>query len=237
MFSSLGVFNGNYHARMRALFGSSMIGYYIGDEPSGAVATDYSGLAFNGAYTGVTLGQPGIGDGLTCPLYDGANDFTQPPAGFRSAFNGAEGTVFGHSKFTGAVWADGVVRDLFNFQADANNRVRITKGITLDQIGFNYTAGGTVEFFISTILAGTLDFFYWAITWSKSGEIVVGYLNRASAGSATALGIWVGTPAAATTIIGALNSTPVEVTDGLIAHVGVLNRAATPAEMAAAAVI
>ena len=31
--------------------------------------------AHNGTYTGVTLGQPGIGDGLTCPLFDGANDY------------------------------------------------------------------------------------------------------------------------------------------------------------------
>ena len=50
---------------------------------------DISGNGFDGAYTGVTLGQDGIGDGNTCPLFDGANDFLDfYSAGFSSAFNG-----------------------------------------------------------------------------------------------------------------------------------------------------
>ena len=54
----------------------NLIAYWPMSEPSGGIAINAEGTAArNGAYTGVTLAQPGIGDGNTCPLFDGANDF------------------------------------------------------------------------------------------------------------------------------------------------------------------
>ena len=55
---------------------SSLIGFWPQNELSGGVSIDHSGLGHDGAYTGVTLGQPGVpGMGMTSPFYDGANDF------------------------------------------------------------------------------------------------------------------------------------------------------------------
>lgn len=49
--------------------GNSLFGYWPLNEASGASAFDYSGNARTGAYTNVTLGQPGIGDGNTAAAF------------------------------------------------------------------------------------------------------------------------------------------------------------------------
>src|SRR3990167_858112 len=233
-----GVARQSYLQKIIAMFGTSLIGYWpMGDE-AGTVAVDYSGNGYNGVYTGVTLGQGGIGDGLTCPLYDGANDYMQPPAGFRTAFNGPEGTVGGWARVSASgVWSDGQSRCLASIEADANNWVRIEKTGTLNTMSFLYVAGGTSEFQTSSALAGTLNFFHWALTWSKSGEVIFGYLNGAQVITSITLGIWVGVPAATLTVFGSRTSTPAVIWDGTKAHDFVLNRAATPAEVAAASAI
>ena len=95
------------------------IAYWMMDEKQGAVSYDMVTArntgARNGAYTGVTLGQPGIGDGNTSPLFDGANDFTNIySASFNAAFNGAEGTLgIWMRVFNVAVWTDGTGTDQF----------------------------------------------------------------------------------------------------------------------------
>src|SRR3954449_8950644 len=50
------------------------IGYWrLGEAPGGATASDVSGNANNGAYSGgITLGQPGFHGGDTAALFDGA---------------------------------------------------------------------------------------------------------------------------------------------------------------------
>lgn len=54
---------------------ASLIGFWLQNEAAGGVSFDHSGYGRDGAYTGVTLGQPGIGDGSTAAGYDGINDF------------------------------------------------------------------------------------------------------------------------------------------------------------------
>lgn len=52
-----------------------LIGFWPQNESGGAISFDLSGLGHDGAYTGVTLGQPGVpGMGMTSPFYDGAGD-------------------------------------------------------------------------------------------------------------------------------------------------------------------
>ncbi|MFV1969356.1 MAG: hypothetical protein ACC628_28375, partial [Pirellulaceae bacterium] len=59
-------------------------------EASGSISDDLSPQGNDGAYTGVTLGQPGIGDGRTCPLFDGANDYNNIySAALNTDFDGA----------------------------------------------------------------------------------------------------------------------------------------------------
>ena len=52
------------------------IAYWPQWESAGSAARCLVNTAQNGAYTGVTLGQPGAVDGDLCPYYDGANDYT-----------------------------------------------------------------------------------------------------------------------------------------------------------------
>ena len=60
----------------KALSVGGLVGAWMQDERSGAVSYDSSANRHHGAYTGVTLGQPGVpGMGMTSPLYDGLNDF------------------------------------------------------------------------------------------------------------------------------------------------------------------
>jgi hypothetical protein len=227
----------DYIAKIQGLFGSSLIGFYPGAEPSDAVALDYSGRGFNGAYTGATLGQPGIGDGLTCPLYDGVNDFMQPPVGFRSAFNNQELTVMIWGIFGAATWADGLVKRLLSFRADANNWVTLAKGGGAGTLSVNYIAGGTNKT-VAITTSSPITPFHFAMTVSKSGDEMKAYFGGIQNGATqTGLGIWAGALLATDTLIGAQTTAPAQVCNGSLAHALVLNRAATPAEVAAAAVI
>src|SRR3990167_7371304 len=158
-----GVARQSYLQKIIAMFGTSLIGYWPGSEEAGTVAVDYSGNGYNGVYTGVTLGQEGTGDGLTCPLYDGANDFMQPPAGFRTALNVSEGTIGLWAKVSGAgVWTDATTRNLFFLSTDATNRILLRRSTTNNQLSHAYVAGGTTE--SVTFTTSTIDWFHTAIT-------------------------------------------------------------------------
>src|SRR3990172_10333685 len=102
-----------------------LLAYWMQAEGSGAVALDTSGNSRTGAYTGVDLGQAGIGDGKTCPWFDGANDYNNVyTTSLRDAFNGSEGTVAIWAKVnSAAVWTDGANRIIFRLRVDGNNYV------------------------------------------------------------------------------------------------------------------
>ena len=101
-----------YFKRVLAIDPTHLLGYWPLWEPGGSVAYDISGHNRHGAYTGVTLGHAGIGDGNGCPFFDGANDYANIySASLASAFNGAEGTVAVLLKVAKAgVWTDGTNR-------------------------------------------------------------------------------------------------------------------------------
>jgi len=222
--------------KIQNLFGSSLIGYYPGAEVGASPlppALDYSGRGFHGAYTGVTLGQTGIGDGLTCPLYDGVADYTALPAGFRSAINVSEGTIALWARVSGVgVWTDATTRNLVFISADASNRILLRRSSTNNQLSHSHVAGGTTKSVAFT--TSTIDWFHTAITWRVSDDEVKVYFNGVQQGATqTLLGTWAGAISAAN--IG--GEIVARIWDGYLAHLAVLNRAATPAEVAAAALL
>src|SRR3990167_6786765 len=228
----------SYTKKIKNLFGNSIIGYWVGDEPNGAVAIDESGLGFNGAYTGVTLGQPGAGDGLTCPLYDGVSDFMQPPAGFRTAFTPAEySCLLWFWPFNIGVWTDAAARVAIRILVDANNTSNIQKSSTNNTLQWQDIASATVK----TVTLAAQSFLvpnHLGLTVSRSADQMKAYFNGAQTGATqTGLGTWVGTPIANNTLVGAGSITPTFITNGYVSHAIVLNRAATPAEVAAAALL
>lgn len=225
-----------YWAKVKSL---SPIAYWPMWEASGAVATDISGNGRNGAYTGVTLGQTGIGDGRTCPLFDGANDFNNIySVSFRDAFNGGEGTVALWAKVSaGGVWTDGTVRYLIYLTVDANNFVYVRRSSVNGFADWIYKAGGTQE----TVQLGSLsttDWFHMALTWSATSDEMIAYYNGSQTGSTqTGLGVWAGNLGALSTLIGAINQVPANVWSGYLAHCAVWDSALTDAQVSSLAAI
>ena len=203
----------------------NLIQYLMVDEPlevpAVAVAIDSSPEENDGAYTAVTLGQPGIGDGRTAGVFDGATSFLNSYSGaFNADFDGQEFTIFGWGKVSSAgVWVDATERRLRRLLVDGNNRITVRKSTVNDQLDFLYAAGGTLKVISSVSLAATLGCFSWAGTVSLVADEMKFYLNGVQVGATlTGLGTWVGALDAAQTIIGAASTIPVQVWLGTIAH-------------------
>ena len=204
----------DYAARVLSIERDSLIGFWPQDELAGAISYDASPEQNNGAYTGVTLGQPGIGDGRTVPFFDGATSFNNIySAGLNADFDGTEGTLLIWGRVTNAgVWTDGISRRLLTIEVDANNYIIIDKG-GANSIRGIYRAGGTTE---TATQAGitTLDYFSFAMSWSVIADEVRYYYNGAWFETDTVLGAWVGPILANRAIIGAANIAPAFPWDG-----------------------
>jgi hypothetical protein len=222
------------------VLGLNPIAYWQLNEASGGVAVDSSPNGFDGAYTGVTLGQEGIGDGNTAPLFDGANDFVDVwSTGFRDTFDGSEGTVAIWAKvFNVGVWTDSTQRKLFRFRIDINNRVLIDRAVVNGRINATYSAGGVTE---ATDINGlsNVNWSFYTITWSKSsgvdGEVKV-YLDGSQSGlTDTTLGVWAGNLNVNQTALGAASIFALEPWYGWLAHPCVFDYALSPAQVEALA--
>ena len=65
-----------YLKKLRSVESANLVSIFLQNEKTGSVSYDLSGHNFDGAYTGVTLGQPGVPrTGLTAVSYDGTNDY------------------------------------------------------------------------------------------------------------------------------------------------------------------
>jgi len=224
-----------YYQRVLA---TDPIAYWMQDEKQGGVSYDMvtarSNGARNGAYTGVTLGQPGIGDGRTAALYDGLNDYDSiHTANFVAAFNPSEGTVLAWARVSAAgVWTDGAQREIFNLQVDIQNRIQIHKGAANNRTDWRYEANNTDNTNSDFAFTST-DWFSVGITWSVAADEARHFRNGVQFGATqNGLGVWVGALNAGNTVIGALGTVPTNnVWDGYLAHVSIWDRPLTPAEM------
>lgn len=229
-----------YSRRVRA---TGPIAYFPLWESSGTDILDQIDPNQNGTYTGVTLGQTGIGDGKTCPLFDGANDYGDiNTATLIAAFNAAEGSAMAWIKVSGAgVWTDGQQRYILNLKADANNQLFLRKlgGANDDKLSWVYEANNTIE----TVISGSLSTTAWQmmmLTWSKTGDAVKAYLYEAGSGgqvgsTQTGLGTWSG--ALVLLMIGAQTTVPDNPSDGYLAHVTIWDSALDVTTIAALAVV
>lgn len=213
---------------------SSFVGYWKLDETSGTTAFDISPQGNDGAYTGVTpaneLMPPKVGG--RAPLFDGANDYVDIySAGFNSDFDGQEFSIIALNKVSGVgVWSDGVYRNVCRLLVDGSNFVDLAKS-DADQIYWRYTAGGTSE--ILALAETPLDWYMQSITVTKTGDAVKAFYNSSQTGTTqTGLGTWAGSLSSTVSLIGANAKTPSGVWDGWLGHIIILNRAATPTEIA-----
>lgn len=229
------LFDTPYYRKIKHLFGNSIIGYWPLWEFDGAVAYDISGNGRNGAYTGVDLKYPGIGDGHTCPYFDGVSDYVNIySASLAAAFNGAEGTIIIWSKvFNVGVWTDATTRYVFRFLVNANNFVALYKGGD-NNFYWRYSSGGILnQVGLTTTI---LNFMHMGLTWSKSNDRMRAFFGGSQTGvDQTSLGVWAGSLDVDNSVIGAGDIIPNSPWFGYEGHGIVLNREATPAEIAKAA--
>ena len=233
---------------MQRVLATDPIAYWPLDERQGNVAYDVGRNEFHGAYTGVTLGQPGTGDGRTAPFYDGENDLTNIyTVSFRDAFGlyndpagggSSEGTMMVWAKVNDVgVWTDAVNRYLLNLYVDSANQIYLRKTNANNQLYWHYEAGNIVE---NQGIGGvtTIDWFTLGITWSKSSGEVRYYYNGVQQGATeVTLGVWVGNLSATRTIIGARDTAPSYPWHGWLGHCVVWGYARTPAQMLSLSVV
>ncbi len=222
-----------YSTKVKNIASANLVAYWPLAEPSGTVITDVSGNGYNGVYTAVTLGQPGIGDGRTCAKFDGSTSYANAySVGFAGAFNNQEGTIAVWARIpTAAPWTDATTRRVIFFQVDANNRISFGRTATDGQLALTYAAAGTTNT-INIATGSTLNWMHLALTWSKSGDAVKAYYNGVQSGATlTGLGIWAGALAATTTNVGSAGQ-PSLVWSGTIQDVAVWSTPLTAAQVA-----
>lgn len=215
------------------------IAYWPQAEPSGTTIVDESGNGRNGTYVGVTLGQPGIGDGRTAAGYDGVTSYGNIySASLAGAWNGQELTISTGVRITDAgIWADVLSHRFVYISVDANNRVYLEKQGIPGNLLCAYVAGGTLKA-VSWASGSPTTWLHVAITASKTADQMKFYVNGAQVGTTqTGLGTWVGALASTLCCIGAQNTTPTNAHKGVAAHTAIFNRALSAAEIASLAVV
>lgn len=225
--------NQRYINKVLGIEPANLIAYWPQNEASGITADNAEGtVARDGTYTSVALGQLGIGDGNTCPLYDGAASILNIySASLRDAFNGDEGTLAVWARVSGAgVWTDGTTRYVVNLRVDANNYIYIIRSSVNNTLLYRYMAGGTLE--ANAITLSDTGWIHLAMTWSAAADEVKYYLNGSPEGATdTALGTWAGNLSSSNTVIGAANTVPQNVWDGYIAHTKLWTKPLTGAQI------
>lgn len=194
----------------------------------------------DGTYTGVTLQQPGIGDGFNSVLFDGATNYCNIySSGFANAFNGALGTLATWFRVSSSsVWTDNAAHAICYLQVDANNYILLWKAGSGDanKLEWSYNGSGTSR---GVTLATTpTTWQHMAITWDKAANQLIAYINGVQTGTTqSGFGVFSGSLAATTTVIGAATTTPTQVWSGYLAHVAVWNRALTATEILSLATV
>jgi hypothetical protein len=204
--------------------------YWQLDELSGLIATCSVNIARNGTYKGVTLGQPGIGDGGTSTYFDGAGGSLDLTVA-QNLWNGQEGSINFWVKPNLAatlqrylvVWYDG------------DNYLIIAQTAVGYNIQWDYRAGGTSEQGSHAIAADPGAFVAVGCTWSKTNERVRYYYDGVEVGSDVNLGTWTGVPTRI--ILGATTVVPANPLDGWMAHCALFSSEQSAAVMALLATV
>ena len=130
----------DYLRKIQSVRPENLVTLWPQNEPLGIVSTEIV-RQYNGAYTGVTLGQPGIpGTGLTSPLYDGINDFNNiHSAGFandNALLNPGFETAGGGGADIWANWvenaSDGALANEAVIVHEGADSAKMTAGVSFD---------------------------------------------------------------------------------------------------------
>ena len=229
-----------YAERILATESADLLAYWPLWEASGSVADNLEGTAArDGAYTGVTLGEPGIGDGATCPWWDGANDYLDVySVSLSDNFDGNEGTIFWWMKVTDAdTWGDGQVRKLFLLSCGASTNddfVLCQKSSASGVLQFLYGPGVSYKIITADGITDT-GWIPCAMTFTHEGsDLYKAYMyGEALAPTHSSLNNWTMSLVDGRCEIGAGANPPYQVWDGWLAHFAIWNKALSDAQIVA----
>lgn len=202
-------FDEGYLDKVLSVEPSNLVGCWLQNEPSGGVSYDSSGNSHHGAYTGVTLGQPGVpGMDMTSPFFDGAGDFNNIySAELGAAYNQAELSILTWFRTVNAgIWTDGATRKLFRFFVDANNTLKAERGAANNVIDIKVEHATTNEFLLWTTVGAPTTWQCLMVTISQANDRVFVYGNGVEEDAAVGLGVWAGPLSATDTLIGSINT-------------------------------
>lgn len=208
------------------------IAYWPMGEYTGSVAYDISGNVRHGAYTGVDLGQSGIG-GTVCPYFDGVNDFNNVyTASFAAILPAAEGTLHLWVRvFNEGVWTNGLEQRFATFVTATGDYIILRKAVGNNQLDWLYKAGGVAKI-VSAAGITSVGWLSVGITVSATVTEMRAYLNGVQTGlTQGGFGAWGGALLANSAIFGASNTTPLLPWNGYLAHGVFYPRALSAGEM------
>jgi len=193
----------DYLRKIQSVRPESLIALWPQNEPLGHAVSTEIVRGYHGAYTAVTLGQPGIqGSGMTSAGYNGATAFNNIySVALNAMFDGSEGTALIWQHVNS--WVDATARCSMRLYVDANNEVKIERSAVNNRLTFTYESGGVVN---AVNANGKTDtgLVPCAITWSKSADEVITYYDGTQNGAIqNGLGIWAGNLNVNLTVIGA----------------------------------
>lgn len=210
---------------------ADLLAYWKLADESGTTMLDSSGNGRNGTASGVTWGDPGIGDGVKAAKFDGVNDYCNPySSGFNNVWNGQEFTISGWFKVASAsVWTDGQTRTIFSFrnQDSPVDSIVLRKDSANNQLTCEYSANGVTKSVTVTSYSPT-GWVHFAVTVSYStgtGEMKF-FLDGVQQGTTqTGLGQWNNAQGLQTDICIGAATPSTNFWSGDLAHVAVWDKA------------
>jgi len=182
-----------YYQKVLRTQRANLLAYWPMWEASGAVGNDISGNARHGAYTGVDLGQPGMGDGHTCPWWDGVNDYLNVySTSLRDAFNSDTGTVMIWCKVNDiSVWADASARRAIIIKRDWSNYISLHKESGGSGFDFRYQSPGFEKNIYYDV--DDIGWFCAALTWDRGVNEIKAYIKGSQYGATqSGMAVWDG---------------------------------------------
>jgi hypothetical protein len=237
-FMLIPIFSGkSYMKKVLSIDPANLAVYFLMNEASGLTADNTEGTgARDGTYSGVTLGQPGIGDGNTCPYFDGVNDLMHfGTASLETACISDEMTIACWAKVANVgVWTDSTVRYVMGFTyGAATDAIIMLKSATDNRLQWQaeWGNGGPKPLLINGI--SETGWMHLAATLSVASDEFINYYNGVAQSTQTGFLTQSDfTIDAVRTIVGARVWTPADPWLGWLAHAAIWTSVLTPAQIA-----
>jgi hypothetical protein len=223
-----------YIERVMAVKPNKLLAYWPLDEQTGTVAVDRTGYGHNGVYVACTLGQPGIGDGLGCPSFNGSSSLVNVySVDLRDRFVGTQGTVLCWAQVGSAsVWSDSTNRGAVNLADAANNNIiRISRHSDNNKFGGAWLAGGSARYLYSATYGGRLGWMCTVVRWTGAGAGAQLMVDGVQSVTGAKPGTWSGTLASTKMCIGGFDTGPTSIWSGQLAHCAIWSEYLTNTEV------